>query len=314
VAPQGCTTKPLVTLASRLHSLVSRAPLDPAPLLINQGNACVQAYIAAPTQSKRQGAEAGAGQVRGCPSPKSPAAPCSPAPLPCLPPLRRYGVWVEENGVQQPGCRVPEAWATPPASPCPSLCIETALTAACSPSWASPAALTTTRLPAPAHRLPCAGDSESKPSRPRASAGRRRSSGLFIGLRRPAMPSREELQYSDFTSDDEDREEEDEEDDDNDEEGAPSGRARRGGNRRRQRSGGRGSKSSWLPHEDELLTRWASGGGFVPCRLWLCCSTALCTAQPAYWQAALVNLPRRQAPARSHRCAASCRHTYPPPQ
>ena len=122
------------------------------------------------------------------------------------------------------------------------------------------------------------------------------------------MPSREELQYSDFTSDEEEREEEDEEDEDDDDEGGASSRARRGGNHRRQRSGGRGSKSSWLPHEDELLTRWVPGLGSVALDAVPELLDSLCIAQPGCWQAALVNLPRRRAPGRSHRGAASCRH------
>lgn len=67
------------------------------------------------------------------------------------------------------------------------------------------------------------------------------------------------LRYSsaDLTSDDEDPEleEEDEDDEDEDEPISSNARSRRGGGRRRNRSG-RGSKSSWLPHEDELLVKY----------------------------------------------------------
>lgn len=138
-------------------------PLGPGPPAHQPGpRLCASLYCCADL-SKRQGAEPGGGQVRGCAITKNPAAPCSPGLLPCLPLPRRYGVWVEGNETWSSpaaGCRRP----TPPAPPCPSLCIETALTAACSPSWASPAVLTLMTLPARARRLPCAADSESKPS------------------------------------------------------------------------------------------------------------------------------------------------------
>lgn len=78
------------------------------------------------------------------------------------------------------------------------------------------------------------------------------------------MPARSKTPYtSDYSSE----EEEDEEQSDDEllesrsssRRRSTSGSGTGGGRRRSRSSAGRGSKSSWLPHEDELLTRWGGG-------------------------------------------------------
>jgi hypothetical protein len=70
------------------------------------------------------------------------------------------------------------------------------------------------------------------------------------------MPAANE--YSDLSSEDE--EISGSEEGDREDECRGGGKRRRRSGRSGQRGSGRGSKSSWVPHEDELLTRLVDGG------------------------------------------------------